>query len=396
MKINYYNWSVVTLATVAIVCLIKSNEKVSSLDDKVEHLLEENKVLESATKSARSLEGDDLEKLKEDVMKISSKVKKNKKGVAANARNIDRIVHGKDLHMDLICPVNTVLLPHYGTESSSSYCGDEVDFSDGGMKCVAAFTIEDGTNIGCDEVVDKDRTDQVNVVDACCKAKPKCPDGTEEAWHYGSTSSISYCAVGTQTVPRGSKCKTAFSLPLGKEEKCENVIDEDSRSDLVLACCYEPEETPAPISSPTRTPTRTPTKPPVVPPTCPPGSNVSTLIGDGNMSPVGHCVSLAASTRCVEVHGGPVPVHGGPVPDCFEVIPPGEEVQVCCGGNSQLCSDSDKPTFILDGLTSAKDVCEEGQCATSFLLQDLSVKIRCDEIAGAHVQACCHICPYTC
>mmetsp|Transcript_10466 Transcript_10466/g.12303 ORF Transcript_10466/g.12303 Transcript_10466/m.12303 type:complete len:386 (+) Transcript_10466:77-1234(+) len=383
MKINYYNWSVVTLATVAIVCLIKSNEKVSSLDDKVEHLLEENKVLESATKSARSLEGDDLEKLKEDVMKISSKVKKNKKGVAANARNIDRIVHGKDLHMDLICPVNTVLLPHYGTESSSSYCGDEVDFSDGGMKCVAAFTIEDGTNIGCDEVVDKDRTDQVNVVDACCKAKPKCPDGTEEAWHYGSTSSISYCAVGTQTVPRGSKCKTAFSLPLGKEEKCENVIDEDSRSDLVLACCYEPEETPAPISSPTKTPT----KPPAVSPTCPPGSNVSTLIGDGDMAPVDHCVSLAASTRCVEVHGGPVPVHGGPVPDCFEVIPPGEEVQVCCGGNSQLCFDV--PTFILDGSKSAKDVCADGTCNYAFLLEDLSVKISCDETAGVHIQACC-------
>jgi len=379
MKINYYNWSVVTLATVAIVCLIKSNEKVSSLDDKVEHLLEENKVLESASKSARSLEGDDLEKLKENVKKINSKVKKNKKGVAENARNIDRIVHGKNFHMDLICPVNTVLLPHYGTVSSRSYCRDEVDFRDGGMKCVAAFTIEDGTNIGCDEVVDKDRTDHVNVVDACCKAKPKCPDGTKEAWHYGSTSSISYCAVGTQTVPRGSKCKTAFSLPLGKEEKCENVIDEDSRSDLVLACCYEPEETPAPISSPTN--------PPMVS-SCPPGSDASTMIGDGDIVPFDHCPMTTPQTRCVEVHGSSVS-------DCFEPIPPGEEVQVCCGGNSQLCV-SDWPTFILDGLTSAKDACYEGQCHTSFLLEDLSVEIGCDKIAGAHVQACCHICPYTC
>jgi len=390
MKINYYNWSVVTLATVAIVCLIKSNEKVSSLDDKVEHLLEENKVLESASKSARSLGGDDLEKLKENVKKINSKVKKNKKGVAANARNIDRIVHGKNpLHMDLICPVNTVLLPHYGTESSSYYCRDEVDFSDGGMKCVAAFTIEDGTNIGCDEVVDKDRNDQVDVVDACCKAKPKCPDGTKEAWHYGSTSSISYCAVGTQTVPSDSKCETAFSLPFGNEEECKSVIDEDSRSDLVLACCYEPVETPAPISSPTQTPT----KPPVVSPTCPLGSNVSTLIGDGDMTPSDYCPINNSQTRCVEVHGDSVS-DGDSFDDCFETIPPGEEVQVCCGGNSNLCG-SDWPTFILDGSKPAKDVCADGYCHTSFSLKDQS-EIKCDKTAGEHVQACCHICPYSC
>ena len=145
---------------------------------------------------------------------LKDRVKVNEKMIKVNARNADTIAAAAGVSLNLVCPRGTAIEPHYGTTSSTSYC---VSGTNAGSykKCVKAFMIADGTAIHCDNVVDVTRNDQVDVLYACCKAKPKCPAGTMEAWHYGSGSSDSYCESGTTTIPVGLTCETASELPLG-------------------------------------------------------------------------------------------------------------------------------------------------------------------------------------
>jgi len=300
---NHFNWSVAILAIVLAFCGVRFNNRLSFLNDKVSDLLEENAELRTID-SVRSLANNDICPIntvavphngndssrkycntgttpdlqgskcvtafrKADGMKISCKevvdpsgtsntnlvdaccrtvspqvqIKKLKMIVNKNIRNIGGVLANPDIAASMVCPPDTVISRHHGSDTSAAYCNSGTAEVATGSKCASAFMIADGTEISCNEVVDPNSGS--DMVEACCNAQPECPVGSKKAVHYGSTSSASYCLSGTNTVKPGSECVGAFLVPGGKQYGCTSVLDTDSRTNKVEACCQEIDSLPA-------------------------------------------------------------------------------------------------------------------------------------------------------
>ena len=212
-KMNNINWSTAALAIVLGFCIVSFNDRLSSLsslNEKVSDLLQENGELHSIDgMMARSLQNEDIEKK---VKRNKRKIGQNKQAVEANADVIGMIVDGSpSIAAGFVCPTGTFMLPHFVTTTSSESCHSGAINSKPG-KCIKAFLIANGKEVGCNEKIDDSGTSRTNIVDACCKVTTICPVGTK-AKHYGSTSSDAYCLSGPTLDEKGLICTTAFLMP---------------------------------------------------------------------------------------------------------------------------------------------------------------------------------------
>jgi len=360
---NNINWSTAALAIVLGFCIVSFNDRLSSLsslNEKVSDLLQENAELHSIDgMMARSLQNKDIEKK---VKRNKRKIEQNKQAVEANADVIGMIVDGSpSIAAGLVCPTGTFMLPHFGTTTSSESCHSGAINAEPG-KCIKAFLIANGKEVGCNEKIDDSGTSRTNIVDACCKVTTVCPVGTKVK-HYGSTSSDAYCLSGPTLDEKGSICTAAFLMPGGKPYPCSDVYDTSSRTDTVEACCK--------------------------PDPCPTNSVLKEH--DGNLSSMDYCYANGRKA-CVIANE----ISTGREIGCYDEIGTGstdELVETCCA-TPYACIDGMFGDYH-DGSIATDGMCTNpgSDCAYGVLLSDGS-RIDCDTIVdpsgSTYVQTCCY------